>query len=77
MLLLWHVLVFTSVLRRMTLIGYAHSSQFMELQNLGFTTLNPATCAINVLKKLPENQITTDFIYRTSTHFVTTPHINY
>ena len=41
-------LVFASMLDRMTFIGYAHSSQFMEWQNLGITTLNHATCAPNV-----------------------------
>ena len=49
----------------------------MERQNLGITTLKHATCAPNVFKKLPENQITTDFICPTSSNFVTTSHINY
>ena len=61
----------------MTLIGHAHSSQFMEQQNLGITTLKHAKCAPNVFKKLPENRITTDFIYLTSSNFVTISHINY
>ena len=61
----------------MTLIGHAHSSQFMEWQNLGITTPKHAKCAPNVFKKLPENQITTDFIYLTSLNFVTISHINY
>ena len=74
---MWHILVFThSVLHRM-LIGHAHSSQFMEWQNLGITTLKHATCAPNVFLKLPENQITTNFIYPTSSNFVTISHINY
>ena len=47
----------------MTLIGHAHSSQFMERQNLGITTLKHAKCAPNVFKRLPENRIPTDFIY--------------
>ena len=55
----------------MTLIGHAHSPQFMEWQNLGITTLKHAKCAPNVFKKLPENRITTDFIYLTSSQFVT------
>ena len=55
----------------MTLIGHAHSSQFMEWQNLGITTLKHAKCAPNVFKKLPENRITTDSIYLTSSQFVT------
>ena len=38
----------------MTLIGHAHSSQFMERQILGITTLKHAKCAQNVFKKLPE-----------------------
>ena len=59
------------------LIGHTHSSQFIEWQNLGITTLKYATCAPNVFKKLPENHITTDFIYLTSSNFVTISHINY
>ena len=55
----------------MTLIGYAHSSQFMEWQNLGVTTLKHAKCATNVYKKFPKNRITADFIYLTSSKFVT------
>ena len=74
---MWHILVFThSVLHRM-LIGHAHSSQFMEWQNLGIATLKHAICAPNVFFKLPENQTTTNFIYITSSNFVTIPHINY
>ena len=52
----------------MTLIGYAHSSQFAKWQNLGITTLKHAKCVPNVFKKLPENEITTDFIYVTSSN---------
>ena len=66
-----------SVLHRMMLIGHAHFSQFMEQQNLGITTLKHAKCAPNVFKKLPENRITTDSIYLTSSNFVTISHINY
>ena len=74
---MWHILVFAlSVLHRM-LIGHTHSSQFMEWQNLGITTLRHATCAPNVFWKFPENQITTNFIYLTSSHFMTISHINY
>ena len=58
----------------MTLIGHAHSSQFMEWQNLGITTLKHAKWAPNVFKKLPENRITTDFIYLTSSNFVNISH---
>ena len=61
----------------MTLIGHAHSSQFMEWQNLDITTLKHAKCTPNNFKKLSENQITTDFIYLTSSNFVTVSHINY
>ena len=61
----------------MTLIGHAHSSQFMELQILGITSLNHAKCAPKAFKKLTENRITTDFIYLTSSNFVTISHINY
>ena len=61
----------------MKLIGYAHSSQFMECQNLGMTTLKHVICAPNGFKKLPEIQIITDFIYLTSSNFVTISHINY
>ena len=52
LLLFWHILIFTSVLHKMTLIGHAHSSQFMEQQNLGITTLNHATCAPIFFKKI-------------------------
>ena len=54
----------------MTLIGHAHSSQFPERKNLGITTLKHAKCVPNIFKKLPENQITTGFIYLTSSNFV-------
>ena len=60
----------------MTLVGHTHSSQFMEWQNLGITTLKHAKCAPNVFKKLPVNR-TTDFIYLTSSNFVTASHIKY
>ena len=47
-LLMWHILVFAhSVLHRM-LIDHAHSSQLLEWQNIGITTLKHATCARNV-----------------------------
>ena len=59
------------------LICHTHSSQFMEWQNLGITTLKHATCAPNVFKKIPEKQITTDFIYLTFSTFLTISHINY
>ena len=73
---MWHILVFThSMLHRM-LTGHTYSSQFMKWQNLGITTLKPATCAPNVCLKLPENQITTNFIYLTSSNFVTISRIN-
>ena len=39
----------------MMLIGHAHSSQFMEQQNLDITTLKHAKCAPNVFKKLQKN----------------------
>ena len=45
----------------MTLIGHAHSSQFMEWQNLGIKALKYAKYTPNVFKKLPENWIATDF----------------
>ena len=61
----------------MTLTGHAHSSQFMEWQNLGITTVKHAKCAPNVFKKLPDNQITTDFYYLTYSNFVIISHINY
>ena len=70
-------MVFThSVLHRM-LIGYAHSSQFMESQNLDIVTLKHAICVPNVFLKLSENQTTTNFIYLTSSNFVTLSQINY
>ena len=61
----------------MTLVGHAYSSQFMEQQNLGIATLKHAKCAPNVLRKLPENRITANYIYLTSSNFVTISHINY
>ena len=61
----------------MTLIGHAHSSQFMEWQNLVIATIKHAKYTPNAFKKLPENRITTDFIYLTSSNFVTISHINY
>ena len=61
----------------MMLIGHTHFSQFMEWQYLGSATLKHATCAPNIFKKLPENQITTDFIYLTSSNFVAICHINH
>ena len=61
----------------MTLIGHVHSSQFMEWQNLSIATLKHAKFAPNIFKKLPENRTTTDFIYLTSSNFVTMSHINY
>ena len=61
----------------MTLIDHVHSSEFMEQQNLGITTLKHAKCAPNVFKKLPKNRITTNVIYITSSNFVTISHINY
>ena len=38
----------------MTLIDRAHSSQFMEWQNVGMTTLKHAKCAPKVFKKITE-----------------------
>ena len=61
----------------MTLIGHVHSSQFMEWQNLGITTLKHAKYTPNDFKKLPEIRITTDFIDLTSSNFVTISHMNY
>ena len=61
----------------MTLIGRAHSSQFIEWKNLGITTFKHAKCVPNVFKKLHEYWVTTDFIYLTSSNFVTISHINY
>ena len=54
----------------MTLIGHAHSSQFMEWQNLGITTLKNAKYAPNVFKKLSQNQITTNFLNLIYSNFV-------
>ena len=75
--LLWHILVFTSVLHKMTWLGHAHSSQFMEWQNLGITILKHATCTQMFFFKSPESQITTDIIYLISSNFVIISHINY
>ena len=54
----------------MKLIGHAHSSQLMEWQNLGITTLKNAKYAPNAFKKLSQNQITTNFLYLTYSNFV-------
>ena len=50
------------MLYRMTLIGIAHSSQFMEWHNLGIKTLKHALYFPNNFLKLLENQIPTNFI---------------
>ena len=71
------ILVFTHGVLHRVLIGHAHSSKFMEWQNLGIATLKHAICATNVFLKLPENQTTTNFIYLPSSNFVTISHINY
>ena len=59
----------------MMLIGHTHSSQLMEWKNLGIATLTHDTCAPIVIRKLPENLITTDLTYLTSQRFVTKSHI--
>ena len=59
------------------LIGHTHSSQFMEWQNLGFTTRKHAICAPNIFKKLPENQTNTNFIDLKFSNFLTISHIDY
>ena len=61
----------------MRLAGSAHSSQFMEWHYQGITTLKHAISASNVFLKLPEKQITTNYIYLTSSHFGTISHLNY
>ena len=74
---MWRILVFIHSVLHRVLIGHAHSSKFMEWQNLGIATLKHAICATNVFLKLPENQTTTNFIYLPSSNFVTISHINY
>ena len=59
----------------MMLIRHTHSSQFVEWQNLHITTLKHHKCAPIVFKKLPENQITTNFTYLTSPKFATLSHL--
>ena len=71
------IVPYYSVLNRMALIGLAHSSQFMEWQNLGIAALNHAICAPNVFEKLPENEITANFIYLTSSNLVTISRVNH
>ena len=61
----------------MMLIGHSHLSQFMEKHNLGVKTLYPDLSAQNTFLKLPENQITTNLIFLTSSNFVTISHINH
>ena len=61
----------------MKLIGPAHSPQFMEQHNSGTARLEHALCTPNVFLKLSENQKTTNFIYLTSSNFVTLSHIDY
>ena len=70
-------MAYYSALHRMTLIGHAHFSQFMEWQNLGLKILEHAIYAPNVFLKLWENQIPTNFIYLISSNFVAISHINY
>ena len=45
---MWHILVFAHIELHRILIGRAHSSQFMEWQNLGITTLKHAICPPDV-----------------------------
>ena len=60
------------------LTGHPHSSQFIVWwQNLDITKLKHVTSAPNVFLKLPENQLTANFIYVTFSNFVTTSHTNY
>ena len=61
----------------MRLIDPAHSSQFMGRHNSGIATVKNAICAPTAFSKLPENQITTNFIDLTSSNFVTISHINF
>ena len=61
----------------MRLIGRAHSPQFMKWHNSGITTLKHAICVPNVFQNLLESLITTNFIYLTSSIFVTISLINY
>ena len=80
LLSLWRILALYSVLHRMRLIGSAHSFQFMERDHSSITTFKHAICAPNVflfLFKLPENQISTTFVYVTFSNFLTISHINY
>ena len=67
----------SSVLHKRILIGHSHLSQFMEKHNLGVKTLYPDLSAQNTFLKLPENQITTNLIFLTSSNFVTISHINH
>ena len=77
MFLIWHILVLAnSVLYRM-LIGHAHSSPFMEWKNLGIATIKHAARAPNVFWNLLEDQKAANFIYITSSNFVTISHTNY
>ena len=66
-----------NVLHRIALIWPALSSKFMEWNNLGIKTFKHAICAPNVLQKLSENQITTNFIDLTASNFVKISHIIY
>ena len=61
----------------MRLISLTHSSKIMEWHNSSIITLKHAIYGPNVYKKLSEKQVTTNFIYLTSTSFVTISHINY
>ena len=69
MFLIWHILVLAnSVLYRM-LIGHAHSSPFMEWQNLGITTLKHAARAPNAFWNLLEDQKAASFITISHTNY--------
>ena len=61
----------------MTLIGHAHFYQFMEWLNLGLKTIKHAIYAPNGFLKWSKNQIPANFIYLSSSYFVTISYINY
>ena len=65
------------VLHRMMLANPTHSSQFIEWDKLGITTFSMLYVPRIFFFKLPKNQITTNFIYLTSSDLMTISQINY
>ena len=70
-------MAYYSVLDRMTLIGRAHFSQFMEWQNLGIKHLSMLYVPQTFIKNCRKTKYLTNFIDLTYSNFLTISHINY